>query len=105
MSAHRQNYTPAPQPRPRHTWRGILAAFSVAATLAIITIAASQGAEQMGPAPRPVLTFEAVPTALAPIDGQTLAQIRVESFRAGYENAVQDGCTPGLTVPIAQARP
>lgn len=101
MNGHRIFCFPEPHAR-RHTWRGILAAIAVAATLGTLAVAASQGDEPMGP--HPVQTFEAVPTALAPMAGPTLAEIRVESFRAGYETAIQDGCRPVLAAPITEAR-
>jgi hypothetical protein len=98
MNAHRIFCLPEPQAR-QHTWRGILAAIAAVATLGTLVIVASRG-DPMGP--RPVQTFEAVPTALAPMDGQALAEIRVESFRAGYETAIQDGCRPALAPPITR---
>lgn len=102
MSAHRTHFTPPAAARRRHSWRGLLIAIGTAAVLAVITVAASQGREQMGPAARPASLFE-VPGTPA-LDGPTLAEIRVESFRAGYANAVQDGCRPAVTFPLARAQ-
>jgi hypothetical protein len=103
MSAHRTYYYPE-RIRRRHTWRSTIAAIAVAAVLGTIVVAVSHGAESMGPVASPVRAFEAVPTPLAPMDGQTLATIRVESFRAGYDTALQDGCRPALASPIHEAR-
>jgi hypothetical protein len=96
MSAHRQNFTPAPARTDRTQVRLALIAVlgSAAVWLAIATCQLLAW---------PTADVQVVP--MEPIDSERLAQIRAEAFRAGYESAAQAGCSrQGLSLPIAQVR-
>jgi hypothetical protein len=98
MSAHRTHYTQGQGGR-RHTWRSILAGLAIACVLGSIAFAVSHDRAPMGPVASPVLMYQARAVPLQPLDGQQLAEIRIEAFRAGYDNAVQDGCRTVLASP------
>lgn len=107
MSAHRQNAIPQqgeaqpPKPmqderfsRPASRWPEILAF-----ALLIILPGTAALLQAKVNASRP--TFEPLP---AHLDAQMLAQIRLESFRAGLQAGVEQGCgAPRLAAPIAPA--
>lgn len=82
MSAYRLNYTPAPQRRPRPL-------LALARALVLMLAAVGCG-----------LLAALVLHASAAVG---LAEIRVQAFRAGYQSAAEQGCTPALAFPLAQA--
>ena len=101
MSAHRQLFPPEPlaSKGPR-TWV-IVTWFVVAAVVSAIAEYLLEPVAQA----TPVRTPEVVVFPLEPIDGQRLAAIRAEAFRAGLaEGLQQGGCTAGapLSLPVAQ---
>jgi hypothetical protein len=106
MSAHRITYRPAPQRHSAFTARAAFGAVAVVAVLGTAVIAISRGGEDAGPIATPIPTPDVRAFPLEPLDGQRLADIRVEAFRAGMATALQDGCVPGpLATPIALGQP
>jgi hypothetical protein len=101
MNAHRIFCIPEPQRR-RFTWRAVLAPIAVAAVLGAIILGVSRGAPAHGPAAPPLRTPDVLAFPVEPVDGQRLAQIRAEAFRAGLAEGLQQSCgVPVLDRPVA----
>lgn len=98
MTTHRTNYTPAPAPPRRRGFQiGIKVWLLIIAALLVPT-AVTLLADTVDPRPQP----PAFP--VEQLDGQALAQIRVEAFRAGQASARDDNCpnTPLLAHPLGR---
>lgn len=94
MSQHRMLFTPDPVAGQRFTGRHFLVALFCAIGVGWTIVAVTRDGGETTVAPPDVFAKEVV-------SPQRLAEIRAEAFRAGYANAVHDGCSrPALLQPI-----
>ncbi|MFC5498156.1 hypothetical protein ACFPOE_11470 [Caenimonas terrae] len=113
MSAHRQNFTPAPvQPPVYRRRRTPFGLWLLLALFVFVTLATSAWIERAEGTERQAaldtahqVALEPPPPGLTGVDPAIVARIRLQAFHAGYQAAQENNCRIALSRPLAVQQP